>query len=219
LRRDWDISPGAARLSGGVAHLPQQGDLRYTVPVIYPAREWSSWRIVRHGNPHIERGHTIQSPAMADTTDTANVVIRPPIAWAVAVLAGLALNWLMPLPFVPAAVPAGWLGAMVFALALALLAWAIVTITRAGSNVPTNLPTTTIVEIGPYRFTRNPIYLGMFVGLIGLAIVFDNLWLLMMLVPFAPVIRYGVVAREESYLERKFGDAYRGYRSRVRRWL
>ena len=156
---------------------------------------------------------------MAHTTDTANVVIRPPIAWAVAVLAGLALNWLMPLPFVPAAVPAGWLGAMVFALALALLAWAIVTITRAGSNVPTNLPTTTIVESGPYRFTRNPIYLGMFVGLIGLAIAFDTLWLLVMLVPFTLVIRYGVVAREEAYLERKFGDAYRGYRSRVRRWL
>jgi protein-S-isoprenylcysteine O-methyltransferase Ste14 len=156
---------------------------------------------------------------MADTTDTANVIIRPPIAWAVAVLAGLALNWLMPLPFVPAAVPAGWLGAMVFALALALLAWAIVTITRAGSNVPTNLPTTTIVESGPYRFTRNPIYLAMFLGLIGLAIAFHNLWLLLMLVPFALVIHYGVVTREEAYLERKFGDVYRGYRSRVRRWL
>jgi protein-S-isoprenylcysteine O-methyltransferase Ste14 len=156
---------------------------------------------------------------MADTTDTANVIIRPPIAWAVAVLAGLALNWLMPLPFVPAAVPAGWLGAMVFVLALALFAWAIVTITRAGSNVPTNLPTTTIAESGPYRLTRNPIYVGMFLGLIGLAIAFDNLWLLMMLVPFALVIRYGVVAREEAYLERKFGDVYRGYCSRVRRWL
>jgi hypothetical protein len=74
---------------------------------------------------------------MADTTDAANVLIRPPIAWAVAVLAGLALNWLMPLPFIPAVVPAGWLGAMVFALALALFAWAIATITRAGSNVRT----------------------------------------------------------------------------------
>jgi protein-S-isoprenylcysteine O-methyltransferase Ste14 len=156
---------------------------------------------------------------MADTTDTANVIIRPPIAWAVAVLAGLVLNRLMPLPFVPAAVPAGWLGAMVFVLALALFAWAIVTITRAGSNVPTNQPTTTIVESGPYRFTRNPIYLGMFLGLIGLAIAFDNLWLLMMLVPFALVIRYGVVPREEAYLERKFGAVYRGYHSRVRRWL
>jgi len=156
---------------------------------------------------------------MDNTTDTAQVIIRPPLGWGLAVIAGLALNWLVPLPFLPTDLPARWLGALVFVLALTLFAWAIVTITRAGSNVPTNLPTTTIVEIGPYRFTRNPIYLGMFVGLIGLAIVFDNLWLLMMLVPFAPVIRYGVVAREESYLERKFGDAYRGYRSRVRRWL
>jgi protein-S-isoprenylcysteine O-methyltransferase Ste14 len=156
---------------------------------------------------------------MDDTTNTAQVIIRPPLAWGLAVMAGLAVNWLSPVPFLPVDLPAGWLGAIVFVLALALVAWAIVTITRAGSNVPTNLPTTAIVESGPYRFTRNPIYLGMFLGLIGLAIAFDNLWLLMMLVPFALVIHYGVVAREEAYLERKFGDAYRGYRSRVRRWL
>ena len=156
---------------------------------------------------------------MDNTADTAQVMIRPPIAWGLAVIAGLAFNWLVPLPFLPANLPAAWLGAMVFVLALALVAWAIVTITWAGSNVPTNLPTTTIVESGPYRFTRNPIYLSMFLALIGLAIAFDNLWLLMMLVPFALVIRYGVVAREEAYLERKFGDVYRGYRARVRRWL
>jgi protein-S-isoprenylcysteine O-methyltransferase Ste14 len=59
----------------------------------------------------------------------------------------------------------------------------------------------------------------MFLGLFGLAIAFDNLWLLVMLLPFALNIRYGVVAYEEAYLERKFGDVYRGYRSRVRRWL
>ena len=156
---------------------------------------------------------------MADTADTANVIVRPPIAWALAVLAGLALNWLMPLPFLPAAVPRGWLGTIVFALALALVAWAISTMTRAGSNVPTSLPTTTIVETGPYRFTRNPIYVGMVMGLIGLAIAFNSLWLLMTLVPFALVISYGVITREEAYLERKFGDVYRRYHTRVRRWL
>jgi protein-S-isoprenylcysteine O-methyltransferase Ste14 len=156
---------------------------------------------------------------MADRTDTPNVIVRPPIAWTVAVLAGLALNWLLPLPFVPATVPAGWLGAIVFALALALFAWAIATVTRAGSNVPTNRPTTTIVDSGPYRLTRNPIYLGMLLGLIGLAIAFNSLWLLLMLVSFALVIRYGVVDREEAYLERKFGEAYRRYRARVRRWV
>ena len=156
---------------------------------------------------------------MADTADTAQVIVRPPLAWGLAVVAGFALNWLVPLPFLPAGFPAGWLGAMVFVLALGLFAWAILTITRAGSNVPTNRPTISIVESGPYRFTRNPIYLGMFLGLIGLAIAFDNLWLLLMLVPFALVIRYGVVAREEAYLERRFGDVYLGYRLRVRRWL
>jgi protein-S-isoprenylcysteine O-methyltransferase Ste14 len=156
---------------------------------------------------------------MSDTADTANVIIRPPIAWALAVLAALALQWLIPLPFMPAAVPAGWVGGAVFAMALALAAWAIATISRAGSNVPTNMPTTTIVDTGPYRFMRNPIYLGMFLGLFGLAIAFDSLWLLVALVPFALVIRYGVVAREEAYLDRKFGDVYRRFRSRVRRWL
>ena len=156
---------------------------------------------------------------MNDTPETAQVLIRPPLAWALAAFAGLVLDWLAPLPFLPAGLPAGWLGALVFVLALALAAWAVVTMTRAGSNVPTNRPTTAIVESGPYRFTRNPIYMGMFGGQIGLAIAFDTLWLLAMLVPFVLVIRYGVVAREEAYLERKFGDVYRGYRLRVRRWL
>ena len=156
---------------------------------------------------------------MDDTAETAQVIVRPPLAWGLAVIAGLALNWLVPWPFLPADLPAGWLGAMVFVLALALFAWAIVTISRAGSNVPTSLPTTAIVESGPYRFTRNPIYLGMFGGLIGLGIAFDNPWLLLLMALFALVIRYGVVAREEAYLERMFGEVYRRYRARVRRWL
>ena len=156
---------------------------------------------------------------MDDTADTARVIVRPPLAWGLAVIAGLALDWFVPLRFLPAGLPARVIGVIVFVVALVLFAWAIVTIIRAGSNVPGNRPTTTIVESGPYRFTRNPIYLGMLMGLIGLAIAFDDLWLLLMLMPFALVIRYGVVAREEAYLERKFGDDYRGYRSRVRRWL
>ena len=156
---------------------------------------------------------------MNDTPETAQVLIRPPLAWALAVIAGLVLDWLAPLPFLPEDWPAGLVGAVVFVLALVLAIWAIDTMTRGGTNVPTNRPTTAIVDGGPYRFTRNPIYMGMFGGLIGLGIAFDNPWLLAMLMPFALVIRYGVVAREEAYLERMFGDAYRGYRRRVRRWL
>ena len=156
---------------------------------------------------------------MSESAPTAQVLVRPPLAWALAVVTGFVLDWLEPLEFVPEDWSAGLLGAAVFVLALALAVWALDTMTRAGTNVPTNRPTTTIVEVGPYRFTRNPIYMGMFGGLIGLGIAFDNLWLPLMLVPFALVIRYGVVAREEAYLERKFGDAYRRYWQRVRRWL
>src|SRR5262249_55953490 len=104
-------------------------------------------------------------------------------------------------------------------LALLLFVWAITTMTRGGSNVPTSMPTKTIVEAGPYRFTRNPIYLAFMLSLLGFAIAFNSLWSLVTLVVFFVVIRYGVVAREEAYLERKFGEIYLGYRARVRRWL
>ena len=131
---------------------------------------------------------------MTDTTDTAHVLIRPPLAWGLAIVVGLALDRLAPLRFLRDTVPAGLIGAVVFILALGF--WAVATMTRAGTNVPTNRPTTAIVESGPYRFTRNPIYLGMVLGLIGLSVAFDTLWLLAALAPFWFVIRYGVVARE-----------------------
>jgi protein-S-isoprenylcysteine O-methyltransferase Ste14 len=167
----------------------------------------------------MRRREQIRQDQMRQDLDTANAAVRPPFAWLLALAAGTAANWLYPLPFVPASVPAAWVGAAVFALAFALGVWAIVTIRNAGTQVETYKPTTAIVASGPYRFTRNPIYLGMMLGLIGLAIAFNSLWLLAMLVPFYLVIRYGVVAREEAYLARKFGDVYVGYKSRVRRWL
>jgi protein-S-isoprenylcysteine O-methyltransferase Ste14 len=156
---------------------------------------------------------------MSQDTDTSNAAVRPPVAWLLALAAGVAADQLYPLRFVPASVPGAWVGGAIFAIAFALAIWAIVTIRNAGTQVETYKPTTTIVANGPYRLTRNPIYLAMVLGLIGLAIAFDSLWIVVTLVPFYLVIRYGVVAREEAYLERKFGDVYRGYQSRVRRWL
>ena len=151
--------------------------------------------------------------------DTAQVAVRPPLALLLAILIGLLLDWFLPATFVPFIIRRGWAGGTIVLLALALAAWAIIAMTRAGSSVPTNEPTTAIVEQGPYRFSRNPIYLAMFLLQIGLAVWIDTLWLLAALAIFAIVIRVGVVAREEAYLERKFGDTYRAYRSRVRRWL
>ena len=156
---------------------------------------------------------------MSEPIDRSNVVIHPPVAWALTFVAGLGVNWFYPLQFVPTSVPRASVGSGVFAVGFVLAIWAIVTIRKAGTRVETNKPTTTIVVIGPYRFTRNPIYIGMFLGQTGLAIGFDNLWVLATLVPFYLVIRYGVIAREEVYLERKFGAVYLGYKSRVRRWL
>ena len=112
---------------------------------------------------------------MSETVDTSNVVIRPPIAWALAIVAGLGLGWLYPLQFAPTSIPRAWVGSGVFAVGFALAISAIVTIRKAGTRVETNKPTTTIVANGPYRFTRNPIYIGMFLGQTGLAIGFDNL--------------------------------------------
>jgi protein-S-isoprenylcysteine O-methyltransferase Ste14 len=162
---------------------------------------------------------------MAETpegSDNANVLIRPPIALAIAAAGGIAATWLYPLSFLPALIPAGWpaggIGAVVLALGVALAAWAVVSMRRAGTRFETHQPTARIVTTGPYRFTRNPIYVGMFLALIGVAIGFDSLWLLVALAIFYLVMRYGVVAREEAYLERKFGGAYLDYKVRVRRW-
>ena len=156
---------------------------------------------------------------MTEAPDHADTLVRPPIALLLAFVAGLALDWLHPLSFVPASLPHAWLGAGVFALGLALVAWAITTFQAAGTPVQGYKPTSAIVDRGPYRFTRNPIYGGMFIGLTGLAVAFNTLWLLAALVVFFAIVRFGVVAREETYLERKFGDAYRDYKARVRRWL
>ena len=89
---------------------------------------------------------------------------------------------------------------------------------RAGTNVPTYRPTTALVTGGPYRYSRNPLYISLFLAYAGIGIVADNLWILALGVPLFLIMRYGVVAREERYLERKFGQAYRDYKASVRRW-
>src|SRR5688500_17183302 len=126
--------------------------------------------------------------------DSSGAAVRPPIAWGLTAVAGLALDWLYPLPFLPAAVSARRLGRAMFLVVRALLIWPATTFRRAGTEVRTSQPTTRIVTEGPYRHTRNPIYVGMLLGLLGLAVGFDSLWLLVLLLPFYLVIRHGVVA-------------------------
>jgi protein-S-isoprenylcysteine O-methyltransferase Ste14 len=84
----------------------------------------------------------------------------------------------------------------------------------AETNVNPFKPTMSIVTAGPYRFTRNPLYLGVTLIYCGLALLSNTWWCFVLL-----LIHFGVVTREERYLERKFGDSYRQYRARVRRYL
>lgn len=152
---------------------------------------------------------------------TAGVVGRPIRLFPAAVLVGLVLDRLLPVP-VPALQlgAAGWIvGGALIVVGLSLFAAGVRDFSRAETPLPTNRPARVLVTTGIYRRTRNPIYLGFFTAYVGIGVAAASPWILILLLPLVVTIRYGVVAREEAYLERRFGDAYRDYRARVRRWL
>lgn len=156
---------------------------------------------------------------MTNANDAPQVVVHPPVALGVGLIIGFGLNWLYPLPFIPSFLPRVWIGLILFLLGMFLALWSARTFRKARTNVLTSQPASTIVASGPYGFSRNPIYVGMFLGLIGLAVGFNTLWFLVVLVAMYLVIRFGVVAREEVYLEGKFGARYLDYKAQVRRWI
>jgi protein-S-isoprenylcysteine O-methyltransferase Ste14 len=154
-------------------------------------------------------------------TETAGVIARPPRLFLGALLLGLVSDRLLPLPFpVPRTGPVHWIlpGSLILT-GLALAAAGIRNFSRARTPVPTREPTRALVTTGIHGWTRNPIYLGMFLLYGGIGVAAHSPWTLILTLPLALTIRYGVVAREEAYLERRFGDAYRDYKARVRRWL
>ena len=108
---------------------------------------------------------------------------------------------------------------MVAVLAIALFVSAVRTLRAAGTPVPGDRPTTTIVRAGPYRFSRNPIYLAFSLFHLGLALWTNSLGLLMTLIPAFALMALVVVPREERYLEARFPTEYSSYRAGVRRWL
>jgi protein-S-isoprenylcysteine O-methyltransferase Ste14 len=152
---------------------------------------------------------------------TAGVIARPPVLFLAALLLGFVLDRLLPLPFsVPGIGLVHWItSASLIFIGLAIAAAGIHDFTRARTPVPTTEPTRALVTTGVHAWTRNPIYLGMFLLYGGIGVAARSLSILILALPLAIVIRYGVVAREEAYLERRFGDTYRAYKSRVRRWV
>jgi protein-S-isoprenylcysteine O-methyltransferase Ste14 len=162
-----------------------------------------------------------QSGQQGNDPGTAGVIARPPFLFLAALLLGLASDHLLPLPFaVPDHGPVHWIIAgSVILIGLALAAAGIRNFFHAATPVPTYRPVRALVTTGIHGWTRNPIYLGMFLVYGGIGIAARSPWTLLLTLPLAITIRYGVVAREEAYLERRFGDAFRDYKGRVRRWL
>jgi len=111
------------------------------------------------------------------------------------------------------------IGAIVTLLAVALFVSAVRTFRAAGTPVPGNRPTTTIVRTGPYRFTRNPIYLAFSLLQLGLSFWVNSLALLITLIPAVVLMWLVVIPREERYLEAQFPSEYSAYKASVRRWL
>jgi len=150
--------------------------------------------------------------------DTAGVLAPPPVIYGVALAAGFVLEALLPSPDVSdaVAVPVG----VVLLVAGGLLARAFIrAFRRARTPVNVSSPTTALVTTGPYRISRNPGYLGLALAYAGIAVLAHAAWVLAMLVPALIVVDRTVIAREERYLERRFGEEYSTYRRRTRRWL
>lgn len=157
---------------------------------------------------------------MVPPMDSAGVHFPPPLVFLGALLTGLATERLVGLR----SFSVDWrllavTGALLCVAGATTMLAAAGLLRRLGSRIPPSQPTTLIVTTGPYKWTRNPMYLGMALLHAGLAIGFDAPFAFALL-PFVLIaIQAQVIAREEQYLEAKFGDEYRRYRAQVRRWL
>src|SRR5215468_11587071 len=157
--------------------------------------------------------------ASSTAPDVANPgLVRPPLVYLTSLVSGAVLHLALPLRFLPGtlAVP---LGVPLVAVAIALFSYSVATFRAAGTPVPARKPTTVIVRTGPYRFSRNPIYLAFSVFQLGIASWVNSVWLIATLIAAVALIASVVIPREERYLARRFGADYLDYKRSVRRWL
>lgn len=149
------------------------------------------------------------------------VHVPPPIIFA----AGFGLAWLLQqrLEFFIDGAGGGpmqiALGSALLAAGLIVMATGIITFVRARTTVIPDRAARQLVTWGLYRFSRNPMYVGLTAAYVGLSLVTNFAWPLALLPVVLVVIRFAVIAREERYLRAAFGDAYRDYQQRVRRWI
>jgi protein-S-isoprenylcysteine O-methyltransferase Ste14 len=153
-----------------------------------------------------------------EAPDKANVIALPPLIVAVFVLVGFMADWLIQIPGLPLG-PSRWLGAILVAIAGANGLWAKSRMRSKGTPVNPLRPTTAMVTDGPFRFSRNPLYVSLSLLYLGIAILAGSVSLLILAIPLVIVLQKGVIEREERYLEHKFGDEYLRYKKSVRRWI
>ncbi|HWZ29427.1 MAG TPA: isoprenylcysteine carboxylmethyltransferase family protein [Gemmatimonadales bacterium] len=154
------------------------------------------------------------------TRDETGIRFPPPFIYGLFFLAGVGIHRLYPVTLWSGE-PA-WpdpVGGVLIGAGVAFALWAAFTFRAAGTAVNPTKPATTIVAYGPFRFTRNPMYLSLATIYLGGVVMMDSLWPLVLFPVTIWVIRTQIIAREETYLERKFGAAYLDYKKRVRRWL
>ena len=155
-------------------------------------------------------------------SDHPNVVVMPPLLYAIALLVGIAAQLVVAIR-----VPVGAGGAGLRWLVGALLIGGGITVAlafsrafqRTGQDRNPNTPTPSLITSGLYQYSRNPAYVSLTAIQLGLGLLLDNGWILLAAIPVVAIMQWGVIFREEAYLERTFGDEYRSYKSSVRRWL
>ena len=151
--------------------------------------------------------------------DAADVRIPPPVLYLVAVILGVLLHWQWALGFAPGSSLPIALGVAVICGGVAILMGAFSIFRRMGQHPDPRKPTPRIARDGPYRFTRNPMYVGTSLIQVGLGIALGNAWIVLLLLPVVVLIHYRAILPEERYLERKFGDEYASFKASVRRWI
>ncbi len=153
-------------------------------------------------------------------SDRANTFPWPPVLFVVALTAALLAGRAVPLPW-PGVDdgPARFIGLSFGLLGLALIALAIFALTRSGTTVLPDKASTALVTSGPYGYFRNPIYFGEVLVLLAAAELTKNLWFVAAAALFAVLVTVLQIVPEERHLEARFGDAYRDYKGRTRRWI
>jgi protein-S-isoprenylcysteine O-methyltransferase Ste14 len=150
---------------------------------------------------------------------TSGVRIFPPAIHVLAIAIGFLLQWAVPLRMPESLRPVMLAGYVVLAIAVGLMAWSVIGMSRAGTTPNPTRPTTALLTYGPYRLTRNPMYFAWELVCVGVGLAANAPWVIVMALPAALVTLRLVIDKEERYLETKFGGEYRDYKARVRRWI